>query len=164
MKSALICAGLVVMATVSEAIFDGGIISGPALLGLIGLKVLAGKSIAVGAALGSASRRRSGGRKRYGRSVFESDDAVLRASWEDIDDCAKKMVCEINAMPYAALDKEMANIHNMFAQGGTIDVAADSVEFDLAAIMGRKAGAAQCQTIYRRCPYTVEQLMQELRA
>ena len=77
---------------------------------------------------------------------------------------AKKMVCEINAMPYAALDKEMANIHNMFAQGGTIDVAADSVEFDLAAIMGRKAGAAQCQTIYRRCPYTVEQLMQELRA
>ena len=45
--------------------------------------------------------------------------------------------------------------------------AAASVEFDLAAIMGRQAGKTQCDTIYARCPYEskdiikVEKIKQE---
>ncbi len=37
-----------------------------------------------------------------------------------------------------------------FGQTEAIDVFAPTVEFDVAAIMGRLAGAKQCQTIYSR--------------
>ena len=164
MKTALICAGLVVMATVSEAIFDGGIISGPALLGLIGLKVLAGKSFAVGAAIGSASRGRSRSRGRHGRSLVDTEQLLLKASYDDVDDCAKKMVCLVNAKPATNLDNFEMEIRHMFGQSGQLDVSQGSVEFDLAALMGRKAGSAQCQKIYARCQISAEKLLDVLRS
>ena len=162
MKSALICAGLVVMATVSEAIFDGGIISGPALLGLIGLKALAVKSFGVGAAIGAASRSRGGSRKggrRHGRSLVDTEQLLLKVSYDDVDDCAKKMVCLINAKPATALDTVEMEIHSMFGQSGRLDVSQGSVEFDLAALMGRKAGSAQCMKIYARCQVEAHKLL-----
>ena len=41
---------------------------------------------------------------------------------------------------------------------------AASVEFDLAAIMGRQAGKTQCDTIYARCPYESKDIMEVMRS
>ena len=40
---------------------------------------------------------------------------------------------------------------------------AATAEFDLAALMGRQAGKAQCETIYARCPYESKDLMEIMR-
>jgi hypothetical protein len=42
-------------------------------------------------------------------------------------------------------------------------VSKSTVEFDLAAKMGRRAGVEHCNTIYARCPYGVSELMAIMR-
>ena len=75
-------------------------------------------------------------------------DLLLEASLNDGQDCAKKLVCKLNAMENLAEDE--AAIARLFGKTETIDLKSVSVEFDLAALMGRKAGDAQCELIYSR--------------
>lgn len=161
---------LTMMVLVADATFvvTGG---GLALAALLGLKVAAFKGVAIGAALGSASRRSSGRRyyrRRWGRSVEapeEAHDAIaetlLQASLNDAEDCAKKLVCSLNAQEN--LNEEEAAIVALFGRNDAIDVSAVTAEFDLAALMGRKVGESQCQTIYARCPYQTKDLMNMMR-
>ena len=151
----------------SEAVFSGGLVVGGAALGLLGLKVLGGAAIGggflVGAALGRGRGGRRGGysRRRYGRSVEDVEEIVLKATYDDRDDCAKKLVCVLNAKDTLAEDEKI--IATLFGKTGELDLAASSVEFDLAAYIGRKVGAAQCQKIYAVCPYQEEELMNVIR-
>jgi hypothetical protein len=46
---------------------------------------------------------------------------------------------------------------------GALDVSKSTVEFDLAAFMGRQAGEAQCEKIYSRCAYNSQILMEVMR-
>lgn len=144
----------------SEAIFTGGIAITAAGLGLLGLKAAAGIGFAKGAYLGS---RRSGGysRRRYGRSTT---DLVLQASVDDETDCAKKLVCMLNTVPEDKLAADELAIRSLFGLKDEIDVSSSTVEFDLAALVGRKAGAAQCQTLYSRCQYKEGSLMDIIRS
>lgn len=44
-----------------------------------------------------------------------------------------------------------------------IDVTLPSVEFDLAALVGRMNGPARCKTIYSRCTLASEDIMKDIR-
>merc|ERR1711992_332262 len=127
---------------------------------------------AAGAAIGAASRRRSRyrsyGRRRWGRSVEdesfdEMSNAILDASLNDAEDCAKKLVCSLNAQDVKTLQADEAAIASLFGKTAGIDLTSTTVEFDLAAFMGRQAGKNQCDTIYARCLYQSKDLMEVMR-
>ncbi len=141
--------------------FDGGLTvtgGGLALAALFGIKAAAVGGLALGAALSSRrSRGRSySGRRyyrrrgRYGRSVEDTDDLLLQASLNDGQDCAKKLVCKLNAMESSLLSAEEAAIAHLFGKTETIDLKSVAVEFDLAAQLGKKVGDSQCELIYSR--------------
>merc|ERR1712156_785518 len=150
---------------------------GAALAGLLGLKALLVGGFAAGALIGAASRRRGSRRshgrmmrksyRRHGRSVEdeidENSNAILDASLSDEDDCAKKLVCSLNAQDIRTLQGDEVFIATLFGKSAGIDLSAATVEFDLAALMGRQTGKAQCDTIYARCPYQTKDLMEVMR-
>jgi hypothetical protein len=88
-------------------------------------------------------------------------EILLQASRNDEQDCAKKLVCVLNAQKDLAEDE--AKIAQLFGKSGNIDLSAVTVEFDLAALMGQQVGEGQCNTIYSRCPYQVKDLMEIIR-
>ena len=142
-----------------------------ALAGLLAVKaaVFGGVALGAGLARSRSSRRRSYRKsyRRYGRSVDdevdEKTELLLTASLNDGQDCAKKLVCSLNAEDVNTLSYEEQAIAKLFGQAENIDVTAVTVEFDLAAHMGRKAGQDQCQLIYSRCPYGTKALMDVIR-
>jgi hypothetical protein len=159
---------LTMLVMYSEALFvDGGL----TFAALLGLKVAAWKGFAIGAAIGSAKRGRSYSprksyyrRTRWGRSIedeTEASDLLLQASLNDSEDCAKKLVCSLAAKDN--LDADEARVAALFGQSDSIDLSAVTAEFDLAALMGRKVGQAQCDTIYARCGYQPKDLMDVIR-
>jgi len=177
MHSAKVLVAMAVMVVVAEStvIIAGG---GLALAGLLGLKALLVGGVVAGAAIGAASRRRSYGRsyrrsysrshRRWGRSVEdesfdEMSNAILDASLNDAEDCAKKLVCSLNAQDVKTLQADEAAIASLFGKTAGIDLTSTTVEFDLAALMGRQAGKNQCDTIYARCPYQSKDLMEVMR-
>ena len=107
-------------------------------------------------------------KRRYGRSVedeneiqnFEKIDEnlIAKADFQDMDDCAKMFVCEVNAIQdESMLDDVETMIRSVFG-GPTeteIDVTKATARFDLAAKVGRVAGSEQCKIFYGRCntPY-----------
>ena len=54
-------------------------------------------------------------------------------------------------------------ISSAFGQMEAIDVTAPSVEFDLAALVGRMVGSQRCQTLYTRCAVTPNTIMEGIR-
>ena len=85
----------------------------------------------------------------------------LTASVQDTNDCAKSFVCHINAKPVSELGEFELVMREMYAIGDNIDFTQDTVEFDLAALVGRKAGESQCMTIYQRCKSNYETMKAE---
>jgi len=182
MQSAKIFLTLAMMVMVAEStVFITG--GGLALAGLLGLKAALFGGVLIGAA---ASRRRhyyKPSRKsysksykthkyRYGRSIEDEEiidehealsNAILDASLNDAEDCAKKLICSLNAKEVSTLASDESAIAELFGKSGSIDVSAATAEFDLAALMGRQAGKAQCETIYARCPYESKELMEIMR-
>merc|ERR1712008_223941 len=170
MQSAKIFLTLAMMVMVAEStVFITG--GGLALAGLLGLKAALFGGVLIGAA---ASRRRhythyrpsrksysrSYKTHRYGRSIEDEEvidehealsNAILDASLNDAEDCAKKLICSLNAKEVSTLASDESAIAELFGKSGSIDVSAATAEFDLAALMGRQAGKAQCETIYARC-------------
>jgi len=165
---------MAMMVVVAESTIIIGTVAGGglALAGLLGLKaILLGGAIGIG--LGAASRRRSRvsyrkSYRRHGRSVEdesfdEMSNAILDASLNDAEDCAKKLVCSLNAQDVKTLQADEAAIASLFGKTAGIDLTSTTVEFDLAAFMGRQAGKNQCDTIYARCPYQSKDLMEVMR-
>ena len=105
-------------------------------------------------------------RSRYGRSIEDQSDvsdAILLASLNDAEDCAKKLVCLLNGQDKTSLEQDELVITDLFGKNEAIDVTSVTAEFDLAALMGRKAGVEQCNTIYARCPFQKAELMDVMR-
>jgi len=187
MLAAKVLVAMTVMVAIAESTIVVGVVGGgAALAGLLGLKALLVGGFAAGALIGAASRRRpsrkshgrmmrksSHGRmmmrssRRHGRSVEDEIDenanAILDASLNDEDDCAKKLVCSLNAQDIRTLQADEVVIATLFGKSAGIDLSAATVEFDLAALMGRQTGKAQCDTIYARCPYQTKDLMEVMR-
>jgi len=179
MLAAKVLVAMTVMVAIAESTIVVGVVGGgAALAGLLGLKALLVGGFAAGALIGAASRRRSSSRRshgrmmrksyrRHGRSVEdeidENSNAILDASLNDQDDCAKKLVCSLNAQDIRTLQADEVVIATLFGKSAGIDLSAATVEFDLAALMGRQTGKAQCDTIYARCPYQTKDLMEVMR-
>jgi hypothetical protein len=117
---------------------------------------------------------------RWGRSIEGSEDnslqiqqVMLQASIQDNDDCAKAFVCQVNAKPirttpmeefvydyFGGNTRDTAMLRALMpgsAPGMTVvDVLSPSVQFELAAQVGRIGGVQTCQQIYAQCtlPYS----------
>jgi hypothetical protein len=142
----------------------------------------------VGYALASRNRGRSHGRSygrsRWGRSIVEGSEdnsvqieqVMLQASLNDNDDCAKAFVCHVHAKParttameefvfeyFGGNSKDTAMLKALVPQtseGMTVmDVLSPTVQFDLAAQVGKAGGAQQCQRIYAQCPLPYSELI-----
>ena len=169
---ALLAVILALAANSADALFDGGI----TLAGVLALKAAAIGGAGLGLALGSAGRRRRPRvryykKSRYGRSTADAEEseeaatsALLAASVYDADDCAKMTVCLLNAKLAESLDEDERKLASLFGRKGELDVSKVTVVFDLAAVVGKKAGKAQCERIYARCPYGLAELMSVFRA
>ncbi len=128
---------------------------GELLAAVIGIKALSG--------FGFFLARRT--RSRFSRSAVSVEDVpslIYEAALEDKGDCAKKFVCEVHAKDFTSLDKAENGIYMLFGTSKVIDVSKDSVQFDLAALIGRKAGFTQCQKVYARCRANNNQLKSAL--
>merc|ERR1739838_762702 len=116
---------------------------------LLGVKLLAVKAALGGLLIGGALRR---GKRETLAEVF------LEASRKDQYDCAKLLICELNAKSADEL-----TISRSFGQMDAIDVTAPGVEFDLAGLMGRMVGSQRCKSVYSRCALTPQALMENIR-
>merc|ERR1711868_9023 len=75
----------------------------------------------------------------YDPDVWQND-----MIFKDQDDCSKRLLCELNARA---------------AAGRSLSPNKESLEFDIAAVLGRKVGALRCELSYRRCTVSVEEMM-----
>jgi len=132
---------------------------------VIGAKILIGKGFIYGAAKGIIARNLAGGRGgRHGREASADFNTVLtEENKRDVDDCAKLLVCHLNAKPLNKLDEDEFAIATTFGQVDVIDVTQASVLYDVAAHIGRKAGEKQCRTVYPRCVSEVDNIVKEIK-
>ncbi|CAB4070263.1 unnamed protein product [Lepeophtheirus salmonis] len=131
---------------------------------------------------GGFRRRRGFGRRRFGsgryngrrggggygnggflfrgkRAINEYEEILLSASQEDQNDCAKRLVCEISSLPPTAMSLEEVQIASAF-NSNYLDISKATVEFELAAQIGKRVGLEQCSVIYKRCPFPRAKLME----
>merc|ERR1712004_799994 len=140
MLAAKVLVAMTVMVAIAESTIVVGVVGGgAALAGLLGLKALLVGGFAAGALIGAASRRRTSSRRSHGRMMRKSYRRHGRSVADEIV------------------------IATLFGKSAGIDLSAATVEFDLAALMGRQTGKAQCDTIYARCPYQTKDLMEVMR-
>ncbi|TRY68520.1 hypothetical protein TCAL_14210 [Tigriopus californicus] len=101
---------------------------------------------------------------RSGRSVGDNkvSSIFLKASINDVDDCAKNFVCQLAAKSDESMDGFETTAFAIYGHATSIDVSRSDVEFQLASNVGRLAGIQQCQTIYARCPMSYGQLLQTM--
>jgi len=81
--------------------------------------------------------------------------------YKDQDDCSKRLLCELNANLVEGkwLTENERIIASSFGQNNEIDIAAETLDFDLAAVLGKKGGARRCQLSFRRCETSVSQMV-----
>merc|ERR1711923_558346 len=81
--------------------------------------------------------------------------------FKDQDDCSKRMLCELNANLVAGrwLSENEKIIANAFGKNNEIDIGAETLEFDLAAVLGKKGGIRRCELSFRRCETSVASMM-----
>ena len=81
---------------------------------IIGAKILIGKGFIYGAAKGVLARNLAGGRGGRGghghgkRETGDFNAVLLEQNSKDIDDCAKLLVCHLNAKPLNKLDVSLS--------------------------------------------------------
>jgi len=69
----------------------------------------------------------------------------------DQDDCGKKLVCELRAKQKFGFTEDERLIAENFGSGTQVDVSDITVEYDLAAQLGKYMGRERCQQLYNRC-------------
>jgi len=135
------------MASATVVIATTGVVASGAAV-LLGAKLLALKGLLIGRALGK-------------RDTLE--EVFLEASRKDQYDCAKLLICELNAKSAEELKEDELTISRSFGQMDAVDVTAPGVEFDLAGLIGRMVGSQRCKTIYSRCTLTPQAIMKDIR-
>ena len=126
-------------------------------LGLLGAAVVAG------AVIGQASRGR-GKRDVETVAALQIVDSYFMTILDvDVDDCGKKLVCEILSLDAADRNVEESLIATMFEASSTIDPLSAKAEYDLAAFVGANYDKAVCARRYHRCSYDRKTIMQAIR-
>jgi len=92
----------------------------------------------------------------YDPDVWQND-----MIFKDQDDCSKRLLCELNARAAAgrSLSPNEELIAQAFGKNNNLDINKETLEFDIAAVLGRKVGALRCELSYRRCTVSVEEMM-----
>ena len=108
----------------------------------------------------------------YDEQIWQND-----MIFKDQDDCSKRLVCELNAMRRDGqeLSEHEIVLADAFGNTGELDVGKDSLEFDIAAVLGKEVnknkntfflkmyfiqvGAKRCELSYRRCETPVSQML-----
>jgi len=92
----------------------------------------------------------------YDQEIWQNDMV-----FKDQDDCSKRLVCELNAMRSSGkpLTENEEIVADAFGNSGELDVGKDSLEFDIAAVLGREVGLRRCELSYRRCETPVSSLL-----
>ena len=101
---------------------------------------------------------------------------MLQASVQDNDDCAKAFVCHVHAKAtrttameefvfdyFGGNSKDTAMLKALVPQTSpsstVVDVLSPTIQFDLAAEIGKLAGPEQCANIYAQCPLPYNELL-----
>merc|ERR1712150_319270 len=92
----------------------------------------------------------------YDSQIWQNDMV-----FKDQDDCSKRLVCDLNAMRSdgKVLSEHEEVLANAFGNSGELDVGKDSLEFDIAAVLGREVGAKRCELSYRRCETPISEML-----
>merc|ERR1711990_1184010 len=69
----------------------------------------------------------------------------------DQDGCGKKLICELRAKQKSGFTEDERLIAENFGSGNQVDVSDITVEYDLAAQLGKYMGLERCQQLYNRC-------------
>merc|ERR1712141_513898 len=69
----------------------------------------------------------------------------------DQDGCGKKLICELRAKQKSGFTEDERLIAENFGSGTQVDVSDITVEYDLAAQLGKFMGLDRCQQLYNRC-------------
>merc|ERR1712110_251179 len=69
----------------------------------------------------------------------------------DQDGCGKKLICELRAKEKSGFTEDERLIAENFGSGNQVDVSDITVEYDLAAQLGKYMGLERCQQLYNRC-------------
>merc|ERR1712156_222332 len=85
--------------------------------------------------------------------------------FKDQDDCSKRLLCELNAMRKEGkeLSEDAEVLADAYGAGNNLDIGAETLEFDIAAVLGRTVGKLRCELSYRRCETSVEDLLNMIR-
>merc|ERR1712088_1134685 len=96
----------------------------------------------------------------YQPEVWEND-----MIFKDQDDCSKRLLCELNAMRKEGkeLTEDAKVLVDAYGKGNNLDIGAETLEFDIAAVLGRTVGKLRCELSYRRCETSVEDLLNMIR-
>lgn len=188
----LAIAGAVIGA--ASALFDGGVVTGSALsllsgnawalslggattsstvfvptatilLGLLSAGLL--KAAYLGG-LGEGALNIVNGRRK--RNVVENlaliDDYFQLIAKMDVDDCGKRLVCEIETVDPTLRSDDESVIASLFGEteGAVVDPKNPKSEFDLAAYLGQASRSKfACAQRYNKCPISRRTLSQALR-
>lgn len=86
----------------------------------------------------------------------------------DYDDCGKRLVCEVEALPAAQRSEEETLIAGLFGDNTVIDPSSSKAEYDLAAYLGASTQSKiACARRYHKCPVdrkTIGQALEKQKA
>merc|ERR1711892_332277 len=82
--------------------------------------------------------------------------------YKDQDDCSKRLLCGLNAKRAEGKDltENEQIIADAFGKNNDIGIGVETLEFDLAAVLGKEGGLRRCELSYRRCETTVPEMME----
>merc|ERR1711997_616703 len=81
--------------------------------------------------------------------------------FKDQDDCSKRLLCELNAKKAGGeeITENEEIIAASYGKTDSIDISTESLEFDIAAVLGRVGGAGRCELSCRRCESSIPEMM-----
>lgn len=73
------------------------------------------------------------------------------------------MQIPVSKFLYLLFQEEEYAIASTFGQADIVDVTQPTILYDVAALIGRKAGEKQCKTVYPRCVADVDEIVKEIK-
>lgn len=86
-------------------------------------------------------------------------------SFKDRDDCAKRLLCDLNSKlaDGEPMEEDEIMIAQSFGLDDAVDVGEETMGFDIASIVGKQIGAYMCERRYRRCTTPTSTMMEMIR-
>ena len=113
-------------------------------------------------------RSRRSNAEQTAAGLDEIDSYFYTIANIDYDDCGKRLVCEVEALPAEQRSEEEALMAGLFGEQNVIDPASPKAEYDLAAYLGASTRSKiACARRYHTCPMdrkTIGQALEKQKA